>query len=291
VNGDFARLESNLRRMYQAAAAALPDTPNLSWDEYRMSGKRRESRWRGKRLAVLGAAMLGVGVGATGIAAAAGAFVSTTRPPQRPPLATGTVLTRPQGIPIGKARGLTLSTDGYSAPNEVIRFTGPGPDGTTFTVVSASTHPYSGCTKLVVTSPPATRDRSISGGCSAAANVNRPLPTTSATDQHYGTSHAVWRSSPARSTLVWFGQAASDATLVKVFVAPSWSAPYKQVVSVKTSLGWFAVSFAVPRGDIYTVKEYGADGRVITTLGGSSPLGGKSTLPSSTSQSPSIGSP
>ncbi len=238
---------------------------------------------RAVRLVVCVVATFGVGAGAAGIAAAAGAFVPTPPPPHLPPLATGRATPQPGAFPIGNARGLTLPTDGYSAPNEVVRYHGVGQDGATFTVVSASTHPYSGCLKLVVTDPPTTRDRSISGGCHAAGDVERPLPSTSTSERDYGTTYTPWRRSGSRTTFVWFGQVARDAAYVAVSVATRWSSPRTRVASVRTSHGWFALAFSVTSRQIYTFDEYAADGRRVGSAGGSSPLGPK--LPSSATRS------
>ncbi len=78
-------------------------------------------------------------------------------------------------------------------------------------------------------------------------------------------------------------QVARDATYVVVSVATRWSAPRTRVASVRTSDGWFALAFSVTPRQVYTFDEYGADGRRLGSVGGSSPLGPK--LASTTSSS------
>ena len=134
---------------------------------------------------------LGLGGAGTGIAAEAGVFGPTT----------------PPKITFGSARGLMNPADNYNAPGEVTRFVGRGPDGTTFTVVSASSHPNSGCIKLVLTAPPTTQDRSIPGGCEARGNVSVPAPTTSRpSTSDYGMNNFPWKSPHGEMYTIWYGQ-------------------------------------------------------------------------------------
>ncbi len=213
----------------------------------RRLGARRPWNRRLHALATIGLAVALAGAG-TGIAAAAGAF--------RP--------TRPPKIRFGTAEHLMEPRYGYNAPGEVTRYVGAGPDGATFRVISASSHPNSGCIKLVITAPPSTHDRSIPGGCQARGNVKIPPPPTSRPSSHdYGTSTFRWTSPTGSSYNVWFGFGPSGTISVGLEknVSQGPVPRYKAVARrMLARTRWFAI--AIPTGD--SMAFYNAAGKVIT---------------------------
>jgi len=193
---------------------------------------------------VLGLGLVGIG---TGIAAAAGAFG-----PVHPPRLTA-----------GTAMDLINPVDNYTAPGQVTRYQGSGPDGASFTVVSASSHPNSGCIKIVITAAPKTKTRSIPGGCTKQGNVNAPTPTTSVpSTSTYGMDNFPWRSSSGTTYTIWYGQ--GPLGTVSVHLERNIArGPVPRYQTLGTNVGankrWFAI--AIPPGD--SIAFYDAAGHVI----------------------------
>lgn len=195
-------------------------------------------RWR--RPVIIVAVALGTsGLGA-GIAAAVGAFTPST----------------------GYGPAQQLLTPTRSVAGAITRFVGRGPDGAVFRVVSASSHPSSGCVAVWVTdrSSTATLNRELGGGCMAAGTVGKPAAGTArSTTKNYPIAVVPWRSPSKQVYTVWIGRAPAGTSLV-VSTTPSSNGAAGSAVTPQAR--WFAA--AVPSGGCLTF--YGVADR---------PLGGQ----------------
>lgn len=260
MTDDLGAVEADLKELFAVVAAALPGAAPLEWEEYRTRVPQSTSRWRrlGRRarLVLVGTVAIGLAGAGTG-SAAAGAF--------SPP--------RPVKVTYGSAQTL-LPPRGF-APNEVIRYVGPGPDGFILTVVSASSHPNSGCIGLVIAKRTApSNDQAITGSCMASGNVNRPLRTTSrpwTTD--YDDAQYGWKSPTGTTYVIWYGKAPAGTVAFGVVGLVAGNGP-RPVLGRKyqTRDGFYALAIPHKLGD--AVGFYNASGQVFTTVGGTAGHGG-----------------
>lgn len=214
--------------------------------------RRRRSWWSSpaRRLGVIGL-VVGLGGAATGIAAATGAFTSGPHPAPT----------------YGAAKGLTGPTG--NAPGEVVRFVGPGPDGVTLKVVSASSHPNSGCIGLVISAPTAASpdNRAVTGSCTASGNVNEPPPTTSKpSSTDYDQVPYTWTGPTGRLYVIWYGTAPAGTTAVGEVGQARSGPPPALGPKTPTSNGFYAL--AIPKKLGVGVGFYDAAGQVASSEGG-----------------------
>lgn len=275
-----SRLADGLKGM---ATALAPDVPHAA-DGNALSGSStsagtpatnngsgslgsRQSPWLrripSRRTGLAAVAAIIVAGGGAGIAAAAGAF-------QR---------TRPPAIAWGAERGLITPSDNYTAPGEATRYIGAGPDGMRLTVVSASSHPNSGCIKLEITDPTTSTGVNIPGGCIDVGNAKVSQPTTNApSNSDYSSSEARWTSPSGMNYKIFFGLGPDKATSLAVVqsIGGNSGEPtnYRQIGGrLQTQNGWFAV--AVPSVGRYSVALYNTTGQIIGRLGSGAAFGGE----------------
>jgi hypothetical protein len=163
--------------------------------------------------------------------------------------------------------GLERARDHYTVPGEVTRFSGHGPAGSKLTVVSALGADHVTCIKLVITDPPAVRSRSVPGVCSAPTRKKRIF---------YAFWTYRWKSPSGHTYLVYFGDASTTvARLTQTKTAPAsivvtgsaGSTPAgRHLASVKLQRGWFAIGFAVPHHDNYSVLAETGSGHSLAVL-------------------------
>ena len=179
---------------------------------------------------------------------------------------SGEALGSPSALP-RTPHGLERARDHYSVAGEVTRFDGNGPAGSKLKVVSALGSDHVTCIKLVITDRPEVRSRSVPGVCSDPTRKKSIF---------YAFWTYRWKSPSGHTYLVYFGDASTTvARLVQTKTAPvsivvtrsAGSTPAgRHLASVKLQRGWFAIGFAVPHDDKYSVVAETGSGHSLAVL-------------------------